>query len=800
MVNYGKSLRNARRQEWEDAYLDYDRLKTALYRMDPSASIRDGQVQEEYEDGAGEETPLLLTSPAVSAASSHARDQQERLSQPISAFSLNELLETGKAFLAELHTEIEKVTLFSLKKQGEIADQVGSLRFEHYSGKDRLFSGTTNTAALSSSPEDQACEAYARVGVELLHLLRFICINATGIHKILKKYEKTVYAVLNEISPNFEDDVLETTALQQLKHALDTTTAATRATPILKGRKATAVTPRTTLRHRTHKRQPTQPDFTTGTTTMSFHKNGPGSHLQELANSASIAAIHASLGLALQQQMEYELQQKLQQREPSDSLLRFHFVMASIETLRHSADLVNSPFSNFLSRKAMIATGANLGGMEASTLEQLRRLLMFEPDIILNLPYEDLLDWYRTTIFEDDRDAGFGISIRISDPVAVMSEQKSRAAGHRRKQSHLESMHTMSAFPSGVSGGDKAWGGVDSKTLTINLLSTLLYTVNYYIVAPNANRYAVLLGQDGAYGATLIGASSFAALFAAFVYSFWYTKASFRSALIFSSLCALIGNLLYALAISYESMSMALWGRILCGFGSAEVVNRQLISTCVSFERLTRASAFFVAVGAAGMSIGPLLGSIFDMISGRDSEVDLDMPFMPAGGIVFDHVTLPGFFMAGLWMLQMCLLLIFFLEPERINVIKSSKNRILTPNTDLSFTARPDDHEQLVADLFETKAGATTAGNMHGDEVIERNDEGSKGIGNICWLITSEVSSTAKLIVQNPGLPVGRHHRSPFFNFAPADFKLCSNAMDNFLIAICITGNLDLVLLYRTGG
>jgi hypothetical protein len=52
---------------------------------------------------------------------------------------------------------------------------------------------------------------------------------------------------------------------------------------------------------------------------------------------------------------------------------------------------------------------------------------------------------------------------------------------------------------------DRAWGGVDNASLVINLLSVLLYTINYYIISPTANHYAILLGTDGAYGATLIG-------------------------------------------------------------------------------------------------------------------------------------------------------------------------------------------------------------------------------------------------------------------------------------------------------
>lgn len=114
-------------------------------------------------------------------------------------------------------------------------------------------------------------------------------------------------------------------------------------------------------------------------------------------------------------------------------------------------------------------------------------------------------------------------------------------------------------------------------------------------------------------------------------------------------------------------MPMGMFGRFLVGLGSAEVVNRQLISACVSYENLTSASAYFVAAGASGMSIGPLLAAILDMFAGRDTQVDLHLPMTPARGIIFDHVTSPGFVTAGLWMVQGLALVLFFREPIRIH-------------------------------------------------------------------------------------------------------------------------------------
>ena len=79
-------------------------------------------------------------------------------------------------------------------------------------------------------------------------------------------------------------------------------------------------------------------------------------------------------------------------------------------------------------------------------------------------------------------------------------------------------------------------------------------------------------------------------------------------------MCPFLGNMLYSLALTYKSMKLALVGRALCGFGSAEVINRQLISACVSVQGMTRASALFVTASAIGMGIGPLIAGEIDKL------------------------------------------------------------------------------------------------------------------------------------------------------------------------------------------
>lgn len=327
-------------------------------------------------------------------------------------------------------------------------------------------------------------------------------------------------------------------------------------------------------------------------------------------------------------------------------------------------------------------------------------MLEFEPDFILDMSEGELRQWY----------------IRATSKKRKVREGKASSA-------FIEN----AAVESG-----KVWGGVDGKSFLINLMSTLLYTVNYYIIAPTANHYASVLGYDGAFGATLIGASSLSAIFAAFFYSVWYTRSSFWTALAFSALCPLIGNLLYAFAITYDSIKIALFGRMLCGFGSAEVVNRQLISACVSYQTMTKASALFVSLSAAGMSIGPLIAAILDMSAGRDEQIDLKihLPGSPPGsGLVLNHITAPGFLMVFLWGLQLACVLLLFEEPDRINGADNEEKKETktdskygsVPNSDLVNKSRNcssmlHDTKELFKVVFSNMAFPVSPMNLHNCE------------------------------------------------------------------------------------
>lgn len=62
----------------------------------------------------------------------------------------------------------------------------------------------------------------------------------------------------------------------------------------------------------------------------------------------------------------------------------------------------------------------------------------------------------------------------------------------------------------------------------------------------------------------IIGSMPFAALASAFVYS-WWSNFSYTAPLLVSTLILVTGNLLYALALYFDSIWLLLLGRFLCG-------------------------------------------------------------------------------------------------------------------------------------------------------------------------------------------------------------------------------------------
>lgn len=132
MVNFGKKLMADQVEEWKGYYINYKLMKKMLKQY----------VQQTQHGG---------------------KDREQVL----------------KEFSRILDDQIERIVLFLLQQQGHLASRIEEL------GEKR-----SALEEYDISQVYQLHDAYREVGLDLIKLLRFVDVNATGIRKILKKFDK----------------------------------------------------------------------------------------------------------------------------------------------------------------------------------------------------------------------------------------------------------------------------------------------------------------------------------------------------------------------------------------------------------------------------------------------------------------------------------------------------------------------------------------------------------------------------------------------------------------------------------
>ncbi len=190
-------------------------------------------------------------------------------------------------------------------------------------------------------------------------------------------------------------------------------------------------------------------------------------------------------------------------------------------------------------------------------------------------------------------------------------------------------------------------------------------------------QYVHELGGRDALSGLLIGMTPWAGLISAFVYSFW-SNYSFRQPLICSGICLTLGSFLYANALLFESLTMAMVGRFLTGLGAPCGLNVRFIADTVRKANRTAISAVLVTVSAMGMSLGPFCAVLLDFV-----DVDIYLPLF--GEVIINGMTGPGYLMFVLWGIYLVFLTVYFQESERIGlqeIAQKSGQQYAAPSLD----------------------------------------------------------------------------------------------------------------------
>ena len=248
--------------------------------------------------------------------------------------------------------------------------------------------------------------------------------------------------------------------------------------------------------------------------------------------------------------------------------------------------------------------------------------------------------------------------------------------------------------------------------LFLTLFATLLYQMNQYVVAPTSGQYSDQLGMSPSLSGLIIGLSPFAALLSALVFSVW-TNYSFKQPLIVCLFLLGTGNLLYALALQFNSPKLIFLGRLLTGLGVPRGIARRYIADHVSLADRTEASSQFVTAGAMGLAFGPLLSSIVSM-----SGYSFIYKWNEVTIVQYELVTAPGWLMAIMFYATLIVLIFFFEEPyieqqpppPPISPDPGPANR----KRGSSFMGRRPDSSFLVSSQHSMDGNRNKSGSMHG--------------------------------------------------------------------------------------
>ena len=230
-----------------------------------------------------------------------------------------------------------------------------------------------------------------------------------------------------------------------------------------------------------------------------------------------------------------------------------------------------------------------------------------------------------------------------------------------------------------------------SFALFLNIFACFLYMMNYYIVEPSSTRYANALGTSDAMSGLIIGAMPWAAMLSAIVYSIW-SNTCYKAPLITSGALLVAGNVLYATAYRYESITMALSGRFLTGLGGPRSMNRRYIADTTPVAQRTAVNAAFGTATAMGAALGPATAIMLDGV-----DVEFNLPLY--GRVYFNGMTGPGFVMGCLWILFTLILALTFEEPHRSGLEEQMHNEKLQTSSTATAGRSPPRSEYEMSNL-----------------------------------------------------------------------------------------------------
>jgi len=611
--------------------------------------------------------------------------------------SLTSLTGETRTFAEILDSEVEKVVLFYLQIQGELAAKLWDMRAKQLA-KLQYF--------VSLDQIENLCQKYRDLGMEVLQLLEYLDLNVIALRKILRKHDRQFDLRMSHVyfdtrlggaDGSGGAAINENSQLVQLYHqeGLRAIIGTIRRgfEDLYEAKEALLVTMKATEERKNAARSLFRGEaggiavggatgFGGGSRTSSFTTGGDPNELRShLPRIPYLNRINSSTALSSNDgggSQRNGLRASMCHASTSwlDRMASSSDVYATASSNKSPSSSYANPLALFPFFSSRVAPRTEGMTRSISDLEPLLSQITESANRVMRSQKLTLTEYLASH-------SAMALEMRVRDMAREDNDEE-----------------------------DDGWGQevtreTSSVGLILMLFATFLYQANQYVIGPTSGMYASMLGESEAMSGLIIGLSPMAALISAVVFSAW-TNYSFKSPLIVSLVFLAVGNFLYAIALQNNSVPMLFMGRLLSGLGAPRGIARRYIADYVSLEYRTLASSHFVTASAMGLAIGPLISSLTSFPSNSFT--------WQTGGIVlvrYEIVTAPGWIMSVLFTMAVFAVMLLFNEPLKSSPIPLKESGAIVYKDSLHRLASKTKSVSLVRSGGNTSSNSNSSRGTH---------------------------------------------------------------------------------------
>ena len=181
-MKFGEYLRSNKNLEWDEQYLNYDKLKNLIKNLHTKLQLANKNPDEVVE-GVGLSVPPPTNAAGQAIAPLNKTDSQYGPHEG-----------TQEEFYYFLESEMKKIELFTRKKVKQIRTLLEGVENDvnsHNEEKEKTGSGSSGLERrMSTAKSKELSERVDSIGSEFLQREKYVNMNFTGLHKILKKHDR----------------------------------------------------------------------------------------------------------------------------------------------------------------------------------------------------------------------------------------------------------------------------------------------------------------------------------------------------------------------------------------------------------------------------------------------------------------------------------------------------------------------------------------------------------------------------------------------------------------------------------